>query len=257
MDSHALTSEPRARSYVKRLAETVKVGKHEPKALLGGPSLSEPRFGAFLEMKQAVADHRLASEPANAKSDGIHPRAADSELIERLVRGDQWAKEALYRRYVKVVWGTALHMLGNRADAQDVVQDTFIEAFRDVATLRAHAALRPWLLRISVHQAHRRFRRRKLLRRLGLDRSVDDAALDTLLHPDASPELKSELRSVEQALGGASVAERFAWILRFVDGHSLDEIAAASDCSLATVKRRLLRAQALVQTALQEEARHD
>lgn len=207
-------------------------------------------------MNHAIADHRLAAEPTSAPSDGIYPRAADGELIERLLRGDQWAKEALYRRYVKVVWSTALHMMGNRADAQDVVQDTFVEAFRDVATLRAHAALRPWLLRISVHQAHRRFRRRRLLRRLGLDHSVDDAALDALLHQGASPELKSELRAVERALNEASVAERFAWVLRFVDGHSLDEIAAASDCSLATVKRRLARAQALIH-ALHDEASHD
>jgi RNA polymerase sigma-70 factor (ECF subfamily) len=213
-------------------------------------TLQQPLYSALREMKHATAQHRSAAEPAQPFPDGIQPRAADGDLIERLVRGDQWAKEALYRRYVKVVWRTALHMLGNRADAQDVVQDTFVEAFRDVATLRAHAALRPWLLRISVHQAHRRFRRRKLLRRLGLDRSLDDAPLDTLLHEDASPELRSELRSVERALHGATVAERFAWILRYVDGHSLEEVADASECSLATVKRRLARAQTLVQAAL-------
>jgi RNA polymerase sigma-70 factor (ECF subfamily) len=183
----------------------------------------------------------------------MHPRAGDQELIERLVRGDQWAKEALYRRYVEVVWGTALHMMGNRADAQDVVQDTFIEAFRDVAALRVQASLRSWLLRISVHQAHRRFRRRSLLRRLGLDRSIDDAPLDSLLSPDASQELKLELCLVERALRGAGAVERLAWVLRFVEGHSLDEVAAASDCSLATVKRRLARAQVLVQAALGEE----
>jgi len=208
-------------------------------------------------MKRALANRPLALEPAPRSAEGIQPRAADGELIERLLRGDQWAKEALYRRYVTVVWTTALHMLGNRSDAQDVVQDTFVEAFRDVGRLREHAALRPWLLRISVHQAHRRFRRRRLLRRLGLDRSVDDASLDALLHPGASPELRSELRSIERALSEASVAERFAWVLRYVDGHSLDEVAAASDCSLATVKRRLSRSQALVQAALGEELPHD
>jgi RNA polymerase sigma-70 factor (ECF subfamily) len=201
-------------------------------------------------MKPAIANLRLAPEPAVASADGIQPRASDSELIERLARGDHWAKEAVYRRYVKLVWSTALHLMGNRADAQDVLQDTFIEAFRDAASLRTHGALRPWLLRISVHQAHRRFRRRKMMRRLGLDRSLDDAPLAALLHPDASPELKSELRSVERALQNATAAERFAWILRYVDGHNLEETAAASGCSLTTVKRRLARAQQLVQAAL-------
>jgi RNA polymerase sigma-70 factor, ECF subfamily len=208
-------------------------------------------------MTPAPAQYRPARESAGPAADGILPRAADAELIERLVRGDQWAKEALYRRYVKVVWRTALHLLGNRADAQDVVQDTFVEAFRDVATLRAHAALRPWLLRISVHQAHRRFRRRKLLRRLGLDRSIDDAPLDTLLHEDASPELRSQLRAVERALRDVTPSERLAWILRYVDGHSLEEAADASGCSLATVKRRLARPQALVQAALAAEVEND
>jgi RNA polymerase sigma-70 factor (ECF subfamily) len=206
-------------------------------------------------MKLADGSSRLAAEPASL-SEGIQPRAGDSELIERLARGDSWAKEALYRRYVTLVWSTALHMMGNRADAQDVVQDTFVEAFRDVAALRTHAALKPWLLRISVHQAHRRFRRRRLLRRLGLDRSIDDAPLDALLAPGASPELHSELRAVERALSRAATDERFAWVLRYVDGYNLEEVAAASGCSLATAKRRLARAQALIQATLSEEAEH-
>ncbi len=206
-------------------------------------------------MKPAGGSFGRAAEPA-LPADGIQPREGDRELIERLARGDSWAKEALYRRYVKVVWSTALHMMGNRADAQDVVQDTFVEAFRDVAALRAHAALKPWLLRISVHQAHRRFRRRRLLRRLGLDRSIDDAPLDALLSPEASPELQSELRGVERALAGAGTDERFAWVLRHVEGHSLEEVAAASGCSLATAKRRLARAQTLIQAALMQESSH-
>ena len=208
-------------------------------------------------MKLAIVSQRSAVEPMPQPPERIHPRAGDDELIERLGRGDQWAKEALYRRYVKLVWCTALRMVGNRADAQDVVQDTFVEAFRDVTALRAHAALRPWLLRITVHQAHRRFRRRKLLRRLGLDRSLDDAPLDTLLNADASPELRSELRTVERALHDASAVERFAWVLRYVEGHSLEEVAAATDCSLATAKRRLSRSQALVRAALGQEVAGD
>jgi RNA polymerase sigma-70 factor, ECF subfamily len=202
-------------------------------------------------MKPHAGPVRLATEPVT-QAEGIQPRAGDAELIERLARGDQWAKEALYRRYVTLVWSTALHMLGNRADAQDVVQDTFVEAFRDAGALRAHAALKPWLLRISVHQAHRRFRRRRLLRRLGLDRSIDDAPLDSLLAPSASPDVQSELRAVQRALSNASSDDRFAWILRYVEGHSLEEVAAASACSLATAKRRLARAHALVQEASHE-----
>lgn len=182
----------------------------------------------------------------------IGPRAADSELVARLARGDQWAKEALYRRYVRLVWTTALRLVGNRADAQDVVQDTFVEALRDLPALRSSTALRPWLVRIAVHQSHRRFRRRKLLRRLGLDRSIDDAPLDALVDAHVPAEFQSELRIVESALRGGDDADRTVWVLRHVEGYSLEEVAAACACSLATTKRRLSRAQRLVQRALQE-----
>ena len=207
-------------------------------------------------MKPAAASHRQALEPAT-HAERIEPRALDAELIERLARGDQWAKEALYRRYVKLVWTTALHMVGNRTDAQDVVQDTFVEALRDLRTLRRHAALRPWLMRICVHQAHRRFRRRKLLRRLGLDRSIDDAPLESLLDGGATAEQQLELRAVDRALQSASAGERFAWILRYVDGHTLEEVANACGCSLATAKRRLSEAQQLVRRAVDDEEAAD
>jgi RNA polymerase sigma-70 factor, ECF subfamily len=202
-------------------------------------------------MKPAAANHHRAPDPTG-NAERIEPRAPDSELVERLSRGDQWAKEALYRRYVKQVWTTALHMVGNRADAQDVVQDTFVEALRDVPALRRCTALRPWLLRICVHQAHRRFRRRKLLRRLGLDRSIDDAPLEGLLQGGATAEQQLELRAVDRALHSASSGERLAWILRYVDGHTLEEVADLCGCSLATAKRRLREAQVHVRRAFHE-----
>jgi len=202
-------------------------------------------------MKPAAASHHHALAAAT-HAERIEPRALDAELVERLARGDQWAKEALYRRYVKLVWTTALHMVGNRTDAQDVVQDTFVEALRDLPTLRKHAALRPWLLRICVHQAHRRFRRRKLLRRLGLDRSIDDATLEALLHGGATAEQQLELKAVDRALQSASAGARFAWILRYVAGHTLEEVADACGCSLATAKRHLNQAQTLVRRALDD-----
>lgn len=176
------------------------------------------------------------------RAERIEPRLADRELVERFASGDHWAKEALYRRYVKAVWSTALRLTRNRNDAEDVVQDTFVEALRDLSQLRELDALRPWLLRIAVHQAHRRFRRRALLRRLGLDRSVEDAPLATLAHPGASPELCSELTKVDRALQAGSAGERFAWVLRYVEGYTLEEVAQSCRCSLATAKRRIASA---------------
>ncbi|HMI91793.1 MAG TPA: RNA polymerase sigma factor [Polyangiales bacterium] len=169
----------------------------------------------------------------------------DPELIERLARGDAWAKEALYRKYVHTVFGLALRLLGQRADAEDVVQDTFTEALRDVQQVRDRGALRSWLLGVAVHQVHRRFRRRRLLRVLGLERN-DEPALDALAGRAVSAEQRLELRLLAQVLASLPARERMAWSLRFVEGCSLDEAARYCDCSLATIKRRIASAQRAV-----------
>ena len=196
-----------------------------------------------------------STDAAPPRAERIEPRLGDRELVERLASGDHWAKEALYRRYVKAVWSTALRLTRNHNDAEDIVQDTFVEALRDLAQLQKLDALRPWLLRIAVHQAHRRFRRRALLRKLGLDRSADDAPLAALVHPGASPELCSELTRVDRALQRASAAERFAWLLRHVEGYTLDEVAESCRCSLATAKRRIANATLCVSEQLDAGSR--
>jgi RNA polymerase sigma-70 factor, ECF subfamily len=190
----------------------------------------------------------------STRAERIDPSVSDDDLVARLRGGDRWAKEALYRRYVRLVWTTALRLVGSSAEAEDVVQDTFAAALRDVKSLREDGALRPWLLGIAVHQAQRRFRRRSMLRRLGLDRRADDATLAALVDPAAPLETYLELARVDRALQRLSSSERFAWILRHVDGHSLEEVARLCRCSLATTKRRIARAQQCVLEHVQERA---
>jgi RNA polymerase sigma-70 factor (ECF subfamily) len=167
----------------------------------------------------------------------------DRELAERLARGDAWAREALYRKYVSAVWGLALRLTGDRTDAEDVVQDTFAEALRDAAQLRDHGAIRPWLLSVAVHQVHRRFRRRRLLRLLGLDRGVEPQSLDALAARETPPDVVLELRNIAGVLAGLPPKPRIAWTLRYVEGCTLSEVAEYCQCSLATAKRQIVVAQ--------------
>jgi RNA polymerase sigma-70 factor (ECF subfamily) len=181
----------------------------------------------------------ITAHPDAAAWDTISPGPSDAELANRLIAGEPWAREALYRRFVKSVWCTALRLVGNRPDADDIVQDTFVEALRDVDKLRDPARMRGWLLRIAVHQAHRRFRKRKLRRRLGMDRSIEETSLEALAHPGTSTEARAELACIDRVLSRVTADQRFAWMLRHVEGMSLDEVALACDCSLATAKRRI------------------
>jgi RNA polymerase sigma-70 factor (ECF subfamily) len=109
-------------------------------------------------------------------------------------------------------------------------------------------------MRIAVRQVHRRFRRRRLLARLGLDRGADDARLEQIAAPTLEPELRLDLARLDDALLTLPAELRLAWMLRHVEGCELTELAEQCGCSLSTVKRRLTRAERQLQAQLGDPA---
>jgi RNA polymerase sigma-70 factor (ECF subfamily) len=181
-----------------------------------------------------------------------------TDLVERIARGDRWAEEAFYRRHVALVQTTVRRLLGRSAEAEDVVQDAFVTAFEIWDQLREPEHAKGWLLTIAVRKVHRRFRRRRLLRLLGLDQPTDDATLESLARSDLGGEARAELSLLDRVLAQLPAEARIAWMLRHVEGASLEEVAALCECSLATVKRRIAVANARVsQHVLLQEAEHE
>lgn len=171
---------------------------------------------------------------------------SDAELAVRIGRGDRWAQEAFYRRYVAEVVGLAQRLMGRTSDAEDVAQEAFVTAFQSWSQLRELDRAAAWLMRIAVRSVHRRFRRQRLLRLLGLDRSLDEAPLEALARDDTSAEHRSELAALDEVLKRLSPELRIAWMLRNVEGLQLDEVAEQCDCSKATAKRRIAAAHGRV-----------
>lgn len=171
----------------------------------------------------------------------------DAELVGRAQGGDRWGREMLYRRHAGHLLEMTARLLANRAEAEEVVQDTFLTGFTQLATLREPAAVRAWLSRIAVSLVHRRFRRSRFLRLLGLDRGADDVTLEALATTEATPEQRTELALLDRVLRKMKPAWRLAWMLRRVEGLELTEVASLCACSLATAKRRIAEAEALVQ----------
>jgi RNA polymerase sigma-70 factor (ECF subfamily) len=171
-------------------------------------------------------------------------RVSDTELVRRGRAGEPWALEAIYRRYVLLVAGTARRMLRAPHDVDDVVQDTFLIAYSKLHTLQEPEALRGWLARIAVSRVHRRYRWRRFTGFLaGQD---PQALLEQQAIGGATPEDLAELALIDRALAKMSIKLRTPWLLRHVVELALEEIATACDCSLATVKRRIAEADVLV-----------
>jgi RNA polymerase sigma-70 factor (ECF subfamily) len=186
----------------------------------------------LVQIQFAVAALRLVS------ADRIQTEASDAEWVSEARLGERRAQGLLYRRHAPALLRRATRLLARTGEAEDAVQDTFIEAFRDLDTLQDTSRFAHWLMRILLHQAHRRFRRRRLLRKFGLDGS-DDASLEHLADPQAGPEARVHLAQIDAALRTLDGPARIAWVLRFVEGCSLVEVAECEECSLATIKRRI------------------
>ena len=172
--------------------------------------------------------------------------ATDSELVQRATEGDRHACDALVARHIAAVLRRAQRLLGPTADAEDVVQDAFYEALRDLSRLEDKSRFGAWVQKIAIHHVHRRFRRRKLRRALGISSSTDDQALSQLVADRADTSVRAQLSQLDALLAHQAPRDRLAWMLRHVEGLLLDEVAQQLDISLATAKRGIARVQTKV-----------
>jgi RNA polymerase sigma-70 factor (ECF subfamily) len=170
------------------------------------------------------------------------PTGDDALLVDRLRRGDPRAFEDLVIAYQHRVFGVALRMLGNRAEAEELAQEVFLRVHRSIGEFRGEAKLSTWLYAIAS---------RLCLNRLtsGERRAVrqGEETLLRLASREVGPAEEVERSELETALHRA-IAElgeerRIVVVLRDLEGLSYEEIAAALELELGTVRSRLHRAR--------------
>lgn len=148
--------------------------------------------------------------------------------------------EDVFRRHAPYVGALILRLIGRPGDVDDVVQDVFIQAHRQLSHLRDPAAVRQWLRRIVVRRARRWLRKGWVQRRR---RELDVSAQIDLIDAAAGPEERAEIGRVYRALDRIPRDERLAWVLKFVEGETLESIADLLGCSVSTAQRRLRSAE--------------
>lgn len=220
----------------------------------------------------AAAPTHLRLVPRSSVESGVDAHQGvptDAELVALAVEGERGAFRQLYDRHVDRVTLRAGRLLRSKFEAQDVVQDAFLEALRDLRKLREPARFGAWLERIVVHQVHRRFRKRRVLHTLGLSsilsvvqgpgrsEGAQVTPLDEFAAHGARPEQILELRKLDELLNEVSLVERSAWMLRRVDELPLAEVAVQCECSLATVKRRIAKVDAIVSRHFSLQVKED
>jgi RNA polymerase sigma-70 factor, ECF subfamily len=170
----------------------------------------------------------------------------DYALIAGIRRGDAAAATALFEQYRPLVERTLVRILGFDSELPDAVQETFIRALGSTRLLRDPQALPGWLIRIAVCTASdliRRRRRRRWLQFFAEPQELVEIGSDLAFEAEPDLEARQALQAAHAILGSLPVDERVAFSLRRLDGMELKEVARACGCSLATIKRRLARAE--------------
>ncbi len=203
-----------------------------------------PRFPASRGHLRLVAE---SSPGAGGSLPSVVGALGDDQLVVLMRQGDAVAFETLYRRHATFAINLAVRIQGNACDVEDIVHDAFLKAAQRTDALRDPGAFRPWLGSIVVRLVKTRLRRARLMNVFGMGPSQRAAAevldIDMLVSSDAGPDARAELFQVYTALLELPADERIAWTLRYVEHHDLQGVSQLAECSVATAKRRISRAQ--------------
>ncbi|MEO8668798.1 MAG: RNA polymerase sigma factor [Bauldia sp.] len=188
-------------------------------------------------------------------------KLADSDLVAMARLGERAAVAAIIQRHNRRLYRVARGVLRDDAEAEDVVQETYVRAFSGLAGYRGESGLSTWLTRIALNEALDRLRRRRPSVGLAAIDAADNRREDKVvrLHPamvDANPEKEAALTEirglVEHAVDALPEAFRLVFVMRDIEEMTVEETAAQLGIRAETVKTRLHRARRILRGQLED-----
>jgi RNA polymerase sigma-70 factor (ECF subfamily) len=180
----------------------------------------------------------------------------DRRLITECLNGRTAAYGELVSRYQDRLFNTLLRFLGNAEDARDVLQEAFLNAYLALENFKGDSQLYTWLYRIAMNLAmtHKRKERVALSRKVHHGEAADEPA-DRSAHnrPESNMVRSEEGQRVQDALAKLSPEHRLVLIMKDMDGQKYEEMAAALDVPIGTIRSRLHRARLELRELLERD----
>lgn len=187
---------------------------------------------------------------------------SESEIITAILNGDTELYHELIRPYERSVYVMAFSYMKNEADAEDVAQEAFVRAFRNLSTFRGESKFSTWLMSITINEARSRLRRQRPVRMESIDtppdedRPVSPALLrDWREIPSEALERQEIREMLQSAIDALPETYRQVFLLRDVEELNVNETAQVLNLSISLVKVRLHRARMMLQRRLTPELR--
>jgi RNA polymerase sigma-70 factor (ECF subfamily) len=196
------------------------------------------------------------TEPENVSENGD---IDDLTLVERSKHEDTSAYNELVRRYQERIYATVYHMTSNHEDANDLVQDTFIKAYRALKSFKGDSSFYTWVYRIAVNKTINFLKQRKNRVQMSLNdvdfHAENDPDLVALVS-DKTPRRDLNLAELQEKLNEAlqklSEHHRMVVTLHDIQGLSHEEIGKIMECNVGTVRSRLFYARQQLQAYLSD-----
>lgn len=205
-----------------------------------------------------MARNRPSDPGVSTSSQQVKP-LSEGEAIRLAQAGDAAAFEFLYELHGRRVYALCLRMVGNPSDAEDLMQEAFLQLFRKIGTFRGESAFSTWLHRMTVNVVLMRLRKK----------SLPVASLEETTEPDedtggprkdiGAPDLKLsgavDRVNLERSIDKLPPGYRTVFVLHDVQGYEHNEIAGIMGCSVGNSKSQLHKARTKLRDLLQEEVR--
>ncbi len=211
---------------------------------------------------KAQLENPLVRVPAAVPEETEEPQLAsvrDLELVQQAQREDVGAYDELVRRYQERIYATVYHMTSNHEDANDLVQETFIKAYRALKTFKGDSSFYTWVYRIAVNKTINFLKQRKNRVHMSLNDVEFNAENDpdlVALVSDKTPRRDLNLVELQDKLNAGmlklSEHHRMVVTLHDIQGLSHEEIATIMDCNIGTVRSRLFYARQQLQAYLSD-----
>lgn len=201
-----------------------------------------------------VSPHANRNNPSKSKR---QMEMSDAAAVALARTGDGQAFRVLVERHSRKIFRLAFRLTGNESDAEDIVQETFLRAYRSLNQFDERAVFTSWLYRIATNYALDllRLRKTRSAQSLCAENGEGASLSDVIASDEPTPDrlaFSGELqKKVAQAMERLTAQERAAFILRHFDGHTIEEISSLLSLGVNTTKQAIFRAVQKMRRALQ------
>jgi len=188
----------------------------------------------------------MAAERLNQKSKAMHGKV-HAVLVKDCLKGDRKAQYRLYRLYSRAMFNTCLRMLKNREDAEDVLQNSFVDVFTKLHMFRGESTIGAWIKRIVINNCINFIKKRRILL-TDLDQSrIED------VEDDSNKPLEIDTQKINEALYALPEGYRVVFSLYALEGYDHAEISEILETSVSTSKSQYSRAKKRLREILKDK----